>query len=492
MEKAKTNGYAASSSVPRFSKYTRYTELRRVDDNDIYKLATLLDLQDCWKKLMQIIPKKLDAEACSSGDRNLKEIAGMVGYKYNNGHMRQIAEQQLMPGQSKSQIMIDEWKTSGKSNERPTVGVLLQLLIQAEIYSAADHVAEKFLNEARPARPAVGPAAPIKFDMDSAEIVEQSERMEVEDNGSFQPNTSELNAGAAGTSKMNMDFYEKHPVRRDKSMPHQLENGGAAKPVPPPRTGRSARLSKSTTNNETASTTNSMATTPDLPMLSIFNPSSDKLTTSTDQIQPEDVPQLSLLNGRSESTQTTSPNTGRTNGSNGSHVATNIRDMPLITLLMESSSCEISSTTEVTASASATSTSTSTTTSTNSTATEAMIMRENNATSCNNLPIISALYLNSAIEAASNGVAAVPHDDNSSGTNSLSNDDVDVDVDDEEADVSLPNLSNSDHQTSNNDSSLTTVTGTSGENSFELTNDSSLASNDEDINNIPDLSELQQ
>lgn len=90
--------------------------------------------------------QKLDAEACSSGERNLKEIAGKVGYKYDHGHMRLIAEQQLMPGQSKSQIMIDEWKTSGKSNERPTVGVLLQLLIQAEIYSAADHVAEKFLN----------------------------------------------------------------------------------------------------------------------------------------------------------------------------------------------------------------------------------------------------------------------------------------------------------------------------------------------------------
>lgn len=339
--------------------------------------------------------------------------------------------------------------------------------------------------EARPARPAVGPAAAIKFDLDSEEIVDQTERMEVEDNGSFQPNTSELNAGAAlaGTSKMNMDFYEKHPVRRDKSMPHQLENG-TVKPVPPPRSGRLARLSKSTTNNETFNATNSITTTPNLPMLSIFDPSSEKLTSSTDQNPQHDVPQLSILNGRSQSTTDTSPNAGKTNISSNGYVATTNIDMPLITLLMESSSCEIISTTEATATA----------TQTNSTATEAVTTRKESAISYNNLPIISALFLSSALEAAIDDGAAVLSDDNSSGTNSLSNDDadVDVDVDDEEADVSLPNLSNSEHQSSNNDSSLTTVTGTSGENSFEFTNDSSLASNDEDTNNIPDLSELQQ
>ncbi|KAM8706248.1 hypothetical protein ACLKA7_010512 [Drosophila subpalustris] len=455
---AQTNGRAfgqtPSSSVSRSAKYTRSTELRRVADNEIFHLASLLDMRDCWKKLMRIIPKQLDAQACSSGEPiNFREIADQVGYKYTDIHMHQISAERLNSGQSISQIMIDEWKTSGKFNERPTVGVLLQLLIQAEIYSAADYVAVNFLNEPRPARPAVGPAAPIRFDLDSDEIVQQNDHMEVEDIG-FQPSTSELNAGGAqaqaGTSKLNMDYFDKHRVRRDKSMPHQLENG-ASKPVPPPRTRvSSARLSKSATNNETTNTTNSSSTAPNVPILSILN-------------QQHYIPKLSILNCGSTTKQEESSKIIDTN-------------LPDITLLrVESSSCEISGETSDATALSADST----------------------AVHCHDLPSLSTFNLrtgSSVIKAASNEVA-VRHDDNSSGTNSLSNDDghdVDVDVDDDEADVSLPNLSNSDHQTSNNDSSLTTVTGTSGENSFEITNDSSLASNDEDSNNIPDLSELQQ
>ncbi|KAL7728758.1 hypothetical protein ACLKA6_004124 [Drosophila palustris] len=471
---AQTNGRAfgqtPSSSVSRSAKYTRSTELRRVADNEIFHLASLLDMRDCWKKLMRIIPKQLDAQACSSGEPiNFREIADQVGYKYTDIHMHQISAERLNSGQSISQIMIDEWKTSGKFNERPTVGVLLQLLIQAEIYSAADYVAVNFLNEPRPARPAVGPAAPIRFDLDSDEIVQQNDHMEVEDIG-FQPSTSELYAGGAqaqaGTSKLNMDYFDKHRVRRDKSMPHQLENG-ASKPVPPPRTRvSSARLSKSATNNETTNTSNSNSTAPNMPILSILN-------------QQHYIPKLSMLNCISTST---SPDAAKTSSNNGSHEASKIIDtnLPDITLLrVESSSCEISGETSDATALSADST----------------------AVHCHDLPSLSTFNLrtgSSVIKAASNEVA-VRHDDNSSGTNSLSNDDghdvdvdVDVDVDDDEADVSLPNLSNSDHQTSNNDSSLTTVTGTSGENSFEITNDSSLASNDEDSNNIPDLSELQQ
>lgn len=153
MAKTKANGWAtvcnSTSSVPKYSKYTRYTELRRVDDNDIYKLATILDVNGCWRKLMSIIPKRLDAQACSApGALKYQEIVAKVGLKYNAQQISLIdgTAERLTPGQSISQVMIDEWKTSGKLNERPTVGVLLQLLVQAEIYSAADFVALHFLN----------------------------------------------------------------------------------------------------------------------------------------------------------------------------------------------------------------------------------------------------------------------------------------------------------------------------------------------------------
>lgn len=143
MEMAKTNGWARNANL---KTYTRCTELRHVADNDIYKLAELLDSNSCWRKLMGIIPKHLDAQACSApGALNPEKLVTMEK-KYNARQIDQIDKERLSPGQRLSEIMINEWKTSGQKHERPTVGVLLQLLVQAEIYSAADHVAEHFLN----------------------------------------------------------------------------------------------------------------------------------------------------------------------------------------------------------------------------------------------------------------------------------------------------------------------------------------------------------
>ncbi|EDW67644.1 protein Tube [Drosophila virilis] len=518
MEMAKANGWAVvctstnTSTVPIYSKYTRCTELRRVDDNDIYKLATILDVNGCWRKLMSIIPKRLDAQACSApGALNYQEIAAKVGLKYTAQQISLIdgTAERLTPGQSISQVMIDEWKTSGKLNERPTVGVLLQLLVHAEIYSAADFVALHFLNEPKPERPTDGPAAHISLDLCSEDL---SEDMDVEDGASYQPNTSALNAAveqARGTG-MNLDYFDKHMVRRDKSVPQQLENGTSSTvPVPPPRAARSSRLLKATASNvapTTASNAPSASNTANVPNLSILNASSKKLAASSEQtLQPQNIPNLSILNGSSVAvlmaTTSTTLDAGKSdNASNGRSSASTstatIPNVPLITLLIENSSCEISDASDATAITS------------KSTATKTV--PEMSTASYNNLPAISALNLNIASGAGEldgNGAKARGDnaDNNSSGTNSLSNDDDDqeedddddddddvVDVDDEEADVSLPNLSNSDHQTSNNDSSLTTVTCTSGENSFEFTNDSSSASNDDYTNNIPNLSELQQ
>ncbi|XP_062122146.1 protein Tube [Drosophila sulfurigaster albostrigata] len=509
MEMAESNGPTTSttSNINNHSKYTRYTELRRVEDNDIYKLATILDRHDCWRKLMSKIPKQLDATECSApGVLNFKEIATRVGYKYNEHQINLIASEHVDRGQSISQIMIDEWKTSGKQWERPTVGVLLQLLIHAEIYSAADYVANNFLSELNPERPADGPAAFVQFN------TELSEEMDVDESSSFQPDTSELNAGQAQArgTHMNVDFYEKHMVRRDKSMPQPEQAIAAAaaetRPQRPPR-GRQRTTttnSNATSNNTTSNAATSQAIESNIPFLSMLNASSnDETSTSHSSAQiaalpQSNIPNLSLLNGSSETlstelatstnstTSTTASARTETGAMNGSS------NVPMITLLLEHQRGEISST--INASTTAIGTATATTS-----ATVADL-------SYNNLPAISALNLNAASGSSSsskdipNGTVSHNDDDNSSGTSSLSNDDdddddndEDVDVDDEEADVSLPNLSNSEHQTSNNDSSLTTVTGTSGDNSFEMINDSSSASNDDDnAHNIPNVSELQK
>lgn len=310
--------------------------------------------------------------------------------------------------------------------------------------------------------------------------------MEVDEGAACQTNSAAVQGRGTG---MNLDVFDKQ--RRDKSVPQPPENG-LTSPVPPER-----RKYRANANPATIS--------PNVPNLSILN--AIETRTSSEQIQQsQNIPNVSLLNGSlpdvlslartttatsvtsSEATlDAVSTNDNPSNGSYSVDSATTTTttttaavittpNVPLITLLIENSTDEIVTTSSVSDSRTKKSTTT---------------LPDESAISYNNLPAISALNLNTV--SGDNGL--VPH----SGfvdTNSLDDgdeenyEDDDVEDDDEDADVSLRNLSNSEHQTSNNDSSLTTVTGTSGENSFELTNDSSSASNDD--SNIPNLSELQK
>lgn len=58
---------------------------------------------------------------------------------------------------SPTMLLLEEWGTSGK--KRATVSDLLTLLVNVELYQAADFVAENLLAEAKPARPISGPSA---------------------------------------------------------------------------------------------------------------------------------------------------------------------------------------------------------------------------------------------------------------------------------------------------------------------------------------------
>lgn len=339
--------------------------------------------------------------------------------------------------------------------------------------------------EPRPDRPNDGPAKPLN--LSSGDL---DEDMEVDEGAAFQPNL--VAAQVRGTG-INLDVFEKE--RRDKSVPQPSENGGT-RPV--------------------SSFASSAINTPNRPILSILN-GSEKLTSLEQIQQAQNIPNFSILNGSSSDilsmasttthTATSSTTTSKTtldagitesSSSNGSYSINSTTtttttaattagittpNVPLITLLIENSTGEIVTTSNAVDNR--------TKKSTVSTTAE---VPDANGISYNNLPAISALNLNTV--SGDNGLA--PHAgniDNNSDTNSIDEDDEDADEGDddyEDADVSLRNLSNSEHQISNNDSSLTTVTGTSGENSFELTNDSSSTSNDDYSHNIPNLSELQQ
>lgn len=352
-----------------------------------------------------------------------------------------------------------------------------------------------FSLEPRPDRPNDGPAKPLN--LSSGDL---DEDMDVDEGATaqFQPNLAAAQVRGTG---MNLDVFDKE--RRDKSVPQPLENGatrvpqqplenGGTRPVPPPR-GKSR---------------SSAINTPNMPILSILN-ASEKLTSLEQIQQAQNIPNVSILNGGSSSDNLSRAHTATSratldagitevSSSNGSYSVDTTTtttttattsgittpNVPLITLLIENSTGEINTISNAAENR--------TKRSTASTAIETV--PDANGISQNNLPAISALNLNNV--SSDNG--PVPHAgniDNKSDTNSLDDDDEDEDEDDEDyedADVSLRNLSNSEHQISNNDSSLTTVTGTSGDNSFELTNDSSSTSNDDYSHNIPNLSELQQ
>lgn len=124
--------------------YSRETELRHIHSNDIYNLSVILDDNDYWKTLMEFIPKELNASKCGKIDW---EKANASGQKYNNDHIRLIESAFKRPGETRlyTQIFFDEWSTSGKKQERPTVGILLEVLLKVEHIRAANWVAEHFL-----------------------------------------------------------------------------------------------------------------------------------------------------------------------------------------------------------------------------------------------------------------------------------------------------------------------------------------------------------
>lgn len=134
------------------SVYTRDTELRHVKPNDIYKLGVILNEDNCWLKLLELIPKGIDNHAFTQQDMTaihqyLDNLISTCGRKYTNDHVHLLEDAVKRPGETRllAQILFDEWSISGRKRERPTIGVLLHLLVKAELFRAADFVAENLL-----------------------------------------------------------------------------------------------------------------------------------------------------------------------------------------------------------------------------------------------------------------------------------------------------------------------------------------------------------
>ncbi|XP_050343597.1 interleukin-1 receptor-associated kinase 4-like [Nymphalis io] len=148
-------------------------ELRKLPADALCKVVNILEINDDWKKFMSIIPKSLQCDS--------------IGSKYNNEHIRLIEEHAKANNMKCTEVLMDEWGTSGRV--RPTLTHLKDILKEAQMYRAADEIA-KMLKESLPERPTHGPAAPITTNV--TEIL-NDESMEQRFNNMGSVNKSKFN-----------------------------------------------------------------------------------------------------------------------------------------------------------------------------------------------------------------------------------------------------------------------------------------------------------
>lgn len=127
------------------------TEIRKLPPSALRELVIILEYNESWKKLMDRIPKTLEKDKyeCPLHINNLR--------KYRTEHFKLIENASKTTGRSCTEILFDEWGTSGRV--RPALGHLLYLLTSVELFRAADYVAVNLLHREPPTRPADGPPA---------------------------------------------------------------------------------------------------------------------------------------------------------------------------------------------------------------------------------------------------------------------------------------------------------------------------------------------
>lgn len=164
---------------------TRETELRKLSYNALHQIAANMNFGKNWQQLMMRIPKDLETIDFSLSNRDTPSMCSGKGLKYTNEHMQLIEEASGRSLKLPAHILFEEWGTSGR--HRPTVGHLLHLLIEANLYRAADYVSTDILkgevacsishsdnknsviSEDPTPRPVSGPAAPIDIDLSMLE-----------------------------------------------------------------------------------------------------------------------------------------------------------------------------------------------------------------------------------------------------------------------------------------------------------------------------------
>ncbi|XP_058812850.1 interleukin-1 receptor-associated kinase 4-like [Topomyia yanbarensis] len=178
------------------SYYTHSTELSQIQ----FELDTLADkLEDDWRTLFYLIPRRI-------ADINLPP--GSYAIKYNGTQEQELEDYGERQKISRARQLLEEWATSGRKEERPRLGHLLQLLVKGNMFRAADLIAKYLLNDAPPERPRRGPAAPIDIDQ-----VLDGELEKMLDAASYPDSTALHNGLQSLTLDNNLDRPD--PLKRD-------------------------------------------------------------------------------------------------------------------------------------------------------------------------------------------------------------------------------------------------------------------------------------
>lgn len=124
-------------------RVTRDTELRKLSYYQLHQIASQMNHSKNWQQLMMIIPKDLNTTEQQHPTSSHTDSQQATRFKYTQEHMRLI-EEAASTGRLPGHILFEEWGTSGKT--RPTLAHLLKLLVDANLYRAADYLAVDILN----------------------------------------------------------------------------------------------------------------------------------------------------------------------------------------------------------------------------------------------------------------------------------------------------------------------------------------------------------
>ncbi|XP_049857052.1 interleukin-1 receptor-associated kinase 4-like isoform X2 [Schistocerca gregaria] len=132
-------------------------EIRKLPPQALFRLVQILEYGEAWKQLMAIIPK-------TGSDPS--------EMKYKVEHVKLIEHHANMQKRPCAEIFLEEWSTSGRI--RPNLAFLLELLVKAELYRAAEFVAGDLLKDKLPERPESGPAAAVDLSDEALQKLLQS------------------------------------------------------------------------------------------------------------------------------------------------------------------------------------------------------------------------------------------------------------------------------------------------------------------------------